>query len=125
MTTLAPTQSKSNSRLSPTNTLFVYLVLASLATLYDAYSSWLIIEVNPIALEGNPLWSSIAATLGFGGAMIVRAGVGVLMIVALWRLGNQQRFPQARRYARFGLRAVTLVLLLLVAYHIFGTLYLS
>lgn len=123
MTAITADVKESKTLFSPTKKLISYFVISSLATLFDAYSSWLIIAVNPIALEGNPIWGSIASVFGFGGAMVVRAIAGVIMVLILWGLSNQTRHLGARRYARFGLRAVTVVLLLLTAYHIVGTLY--
>lgn len=103
---------------SSTQSLVLYFLVGSIGTIFDAYSSWQIIEVNPIAIEGNPIWSSIANTVGFGMTMVIRAVLGVAMLGILFFLSNQKWHLGARKYARFGLRLVAIVLAVLSAYHI-------
>lgn len=125
MTTITASPKKRIFAFSPTKPLTSYFVVSLLGTFFDAYSSWQIISVNQIAIEGNPILSGIASVFGFGGAMIIRAILGMALLLALWFLANQKRYVGARRYARAGLRVVAVVFTLLAFYHIIGTMYFS
>jgi len=125
MTTLSERRQQERSFFSPTKRLTSYFLISVMATLFDAVSSYLIIVVNPIAVEGNPVWGFIADTFGFAGAMAIRAIAGVLLLCALWIIANQHRSPGGRRYARFGIRVATVLFVLLTIYHVIGTLYFS
>ena len=98
--------------------LWIAFVISSAATIFDAVSSWQIISVDPIALEGNPIWNWIAHALGFGGAMIFRAVAGIALLGALLLIGLRYRRARGRKIASFGLYFGTAVLILLSAYHI-------
>jgi len=98
--------------------LWIAFVLSSGATIFDAVSSWQIISVDPIALEGNPIWNGIAELLGFGGAMIFRAIAGIALLGALLFIALRYRRARVRKIASFGLYFGTAVLMLLSAYHI-------
>lgn len=98
--------------------LLIAFLVSSAATIFDAVSSWQIISVNPIALEGNPIWNWIAHALGFGGAMIFRAVTGIALLGALLLIGLHYRRARVRKIASFGLYFGTVVLVLLSAYHI-------
>jgi len=111
--------STSSARISKRSLiLWIAFALSSAATVFDAVSSWQIISVDPIALEGNPIWNSIAELLGFGGAMIFRAVVGIALLGALLFLALRHRRARVRKVASFGLYFGTVVLMLLSAYHI-------
>jgi len=118
MPALTGTLKTSKSVFSPTARLTELMLISVTATVFDAYSSYQIIVVNPIAMEGNPIWGAIAAMVGFGGAMVVRALIGIALLLGLWGLANQTKDLRARRSARFFLRFATAILLLLTAYHI-------
>ncbi len=100
--------------------LWGYLLLGVFGTIFDAYSSWQIIHVTPIALEGNPLWGGIASVVGFDGAMAVRAIGGVSLMLLLWYFANQDKHPQGRAIARFAIRALSVLLVLLCCWHLYG-----
>lgn len=102
--------------------LWIAFGVSSAATIFDAVSSWQIISVDPIALEGNPIWNGIAELLGFGGAMIFRAVAGIALLGALLLIALRHRRARVRKIASFGLYFGTAVLMLLSAYHIWGRL---
>lgn len=99
--------------------LYIAFSVAVLATIFDAVSSWQIIELDPIALEGNPIWNAIAHSLGFGGAMVLRAFVGVFLLGALLILALRSKNPRLRRISSFGIYFSAVVLTLLACYHLY------
>lgn len=98
--------------------IWITFGIAVLATIFDAISSWQIIELNPIAVEGNPIWSSIAHALGFAGAMIFRALVGVILLAVLLLAALRSKRSRVRALGAFGLYFSAVVLFLLSVYHI-------
>lgn len=118
MTTIS---NEKKSFFSSTKLLVSYLTVSILATIFDAWSSYQIIVVSPIAIEGNPIWSGAADTLGFAMTMVLRAVVGITLLLSLFVLANQTRHLKARTYARFGLRLAAVVFAILSVYHVLGT----
>lgn len=80
----------------------IFLVAAVL-TVGDAVLTYLAVAAGPVE-EGNPLLVVLIDRIGLGSAMVVRAIVGVVLLVALWLLAG--RF----RSARIGLIGVATVL---------------
>lgn len=115
---LKPKQSRSRAM------LWAAFALASLATIFDAVSSWQIIELNPIAIEGNPIWNSIAESIGFGGAMVLRALSGVALLAILLLVALRGKQGRVRRIGAIGLYFSATVLSILALYHlVFRLLY--
>ena len=98
--------------------IWIAFAVASVATIFDAVSSWQIIELNPIAVEANPLWNLIEGTLGFGGAMILRAFIGIALLSALLFGALKFKAERARAISRFGIYLSAVVLTALVIYHL-------
>lgn len=98
--------------------IWIAFSIAVLATVFDAISSWQIIELNPIAVEGNPIWSSVAHTLGFAGAMVFRALVGIILLILLLLAALRSKRSRVRALGAFGLYFSAVVLFALSAYHI-------
>lgn len=117
-----PTLAQSFSRgLEPRSKVLrisIFFAVAVLGTIFDAFSSWQIIAVNPIAAEGNPILSSLAHLLGFGGAMAFRGFWGVVLLLALLPVSLGHIEPRTRRLASFGLYFTASVLFLLSLYHL-------
>lgn len=103
--------------------LFSY-VGASLATIYDAYSSWRIIAIDKIASEGNGIWTVIAETYGFDTAMVIRAIVGVSLLTILFIVSRKSKVYRTRKFARVTLYGAFALLFLLCLWHVYGTVFL-
>ena len=98
------------------------VIVGILATIFDAVMSWQTISVNPIAVEGNPLLSSMAHLIGFGGTMAIRGLWGVVLLLSLFPIALYHIEPRGRRLAGFGIYLTSSVLFLLALYHIWGNL---
>jgi hypothetical protein len=98
--------------------LWICFGIAALATVFDAFSSWQIIEVNPIAAEGNPMLSSLSELVGFGGAMALRGIWGVALLLVLLPIALRHMDARGRRLAGFGIYLTSTVLFSLALYHL-------
>jgi len=98
--------------------LWICFGIAALATVFDAFSSWQIIEVNPIAAEGNPMLSSLSELVGFGGAMTLRGIWGVALLLVLLPIALRHMDARGRRLAGFGIYLASTVLFSLAIYHL-------
>lgn len=90
-----------------------WLIAAVLLTLVDAVATAVWIEAG-VAIEGNPLLAPLVDSAGAVPAMMVRAFVGVGLLVLLARLAP------ASRLARVALPGVATVLGAVAAWHAFG-----
>lgn len=108
------------SETKPRRSIYIWTAffIATLATIFDAISSWQIIELNPIAVEGNPIWNSIASSLGFAGAMALRAAVGILLLGVLLLAALRSKRNRVRSLAAFGIYFSAAVLFSLAVYHV-------
>jgi len=102
--------------------LYIAFAVGALATVFDAFSSWQIIAVNPIAVEGNPMLSALAHLVGFGGAMVFRGFWGVALLLVLLPIALCHVEPRGRRLATFGIYFTASALFLLSIYHVWGRL---
>lgn len=93
----------------------IWFAIALVATALDASLSYLSIEVLGIAMEGNPLLVSLATEVGFFVTMLVRFGVGAILLYVIYRIALK---TGAQSLADRGLRFVSLVLVGLTGYHV-------
>lgn len=98
--------------------IWIAFGIATLATIFDAISSWQIIELNPIAVEADSIWRSIAHVIGFAGAMVLRALVGIVLLIALLFAALRSKRSPVRELGTFGIYFSAVVLFSLSVYHI-------
>lgn len=94
--------------------------------MFDAVSSYFLIKVYGVALEGNPVWGRVAETFSFEWAMVLRATVGVSLLLILLVLGNRPvredgTVPLGKGISRFGVRFTAIILTALCVWHTYGT----
>lgn len=97
-------------------------IIAAAATVFDAVASWYSIEHLGVAAEGNPLLSTLASSIGFTGAMVVRALVGLVLIGVLYTLSVRSK--RAGRLALIGLWVAAIALGAVALFHAYGLMFL-
>lgn len=91
----------------------------SFLIVFDAVASAVVIDILGVAFEGNGLLMTVAGSLGFGGAMIVRALWGLGCVTLLAYLCFIFKTPERRQFARRGFWILLFIHFGLMAYHIY------
>lgn len=110
-------------------TLDTAFALAAAFTAFDALASYVGVATLNVASEMNPALAALAAVIGFGPTMAVRAAAGLLVLGLLWMIARSPHQARLRSHARAAGAAGRGVVLVAIAfgaiaiYHLAGLAY--